>query len=200
MSHEISFDEAAHRYTVGGRTIPSVTQILQRMYTWDNIPNAVLENARDRGQGVHKACELWDYDTLDEQDLDHRLAGYVEAWNRFKTATGFIVTHSEQRFFSERLKVCGTPDRVGIMTEVAGRPHVVLEIKATCRISPVAGLQTAGYHLLLRDNGVLCDRRYVVQLLPSALYVLKEFASPLDIPVFMGELASYQWRIRNAGK
>lgn len=193
----ISFDKETHRYTIAGRTIPSVTQVLKRLYDWDGIPDAVLEYARERGSMVHKACELLDCNDLDYDDLDAQLVPYMQAWKSFKQATGFIPKHIEQPFYSERLGVCGTPDRVGVLSSLTGKPAAVIEIKATAEISPVAALQLAGYQLILRDNDESCYHRYIVLLQPSGKYKLQSCPSVLDIPVFLGELQSYKWRLRH---
>lgn len=193
----ILFDGNAHQYTVAGRTIPSVTQVLKRLYDWDGIPDAVLEYARERGSMVHQACELYDTNDLDHDDLDQQLVGYMRAWQSFRQATGFIPKHIEKPFYSERLGVCGTPDRTGVLSSLTGKPSAVIEIKATAEISPVAALQLAGYQLILRDNDEPCDHRYIVLLQPSGKYKLQSCPSFLDIPVFLGELQSYKWRLRH---
>ena len=67
---QFEFDPAAHRYTLGGIVLPSVTQILRGLDDFSNVPARVLEKARDRGNRVHAACNLDVLGTLDENTVD----------------------------------------------------------------------------------------------------------------------------------
>ena len=60
------FDEVAHAYFLDGKQLPSVTQLLKFVVSFDFVPPDVLEAKRQLGVAVHKACELLDEDDLDE--------------------------------------------------------------------------------------------------------------------------------------
>lgn len=68
------FDPVAHRYTLDGRVLPSVTQILRGLDDFSHVPARVLERARDRGTRVHSACNLDVLGTLDEATVDDEVA------------------------------------------------------------------------------------------------------------------------------
>ena len=56
---QIEFDEDKHLYYVGGKQIPSVTDILSPLHrSYGNINPSVLEYARQRGTAVHEALQM----------------------------------------------------------------------------------------------------------------------------------------------
>src|SRR5690348_16409857 len=87
---ELLFEPDNHVYTVNGIVVPSVTQILEPLVDFSKIPAAVLEYAKLRGEAVHLACELYDQNDLDIDNLDTVIVPYLEAWIKFKADTGFV--------------------------------------------------------------------------------------------------------------
>jgi hypothetical protein len=49
VSVAIEFEPAGHEYKLGGRVVPSVSQVLEPLAMLDGIPEKVLEEARIRG-------------------------------------------------------------------------------------------------------------------------------------------------------
>lgn len=74
---DFSFDPDKHIYTLDGKVIPSVTQVLP--YNYGN--NA--EYARQRGIYVHTMIELFNKQDLDEDNLDPELQPFLDAYKRF---------------------------------------------------------------------------------------------------------------------
>ena len=75
---DLEFDEDKHLFTVNGEIIPSVTQILKRegfCPGLDFIDPWYLK----RGSYVHKATELFDKGTLNEDSLSHEIMPYLES-------------------------------------------------------------------------------------------------------------------------
>lgn len=91
---DLVFDPVAHRYTLDGEVLPSVTQILQASGAIDfsHVPQPILLTARDRGSAVHRACHFYNEDDL---DVDAFAAEYPEywpylsAWIDFRRDSGF---------------------------------------------------------------------------------------------------------------
>ena len=74
---ELLFDEAAHRYTVNGQIIPSVTQIISAvgLYEFDFVNAETLAVAAERGRFVHSMIEWYEIGELDESSIDPELKG-----------------------------------------------------------------------------------------------------------------------------
>lgn len=58
----VTFDEAAHTYTLEGVRLSGVTAIVKWMFpdTYKDIPQSVLEKAAEHGSLIHKKCEQYD--------------------------------------------------------------------------------------------------------------------------------------------
>lgn len=187
----LEFDEATHTYRVGGRVVPSVTQVLQLITDYSGIPAKVLENARDRGVRVHRVTELDDEGTLDQESVDPEDQPYLEAWRRFKAEFGVVVLESEKRVYSQQLGYAGTLDRV---IATADRGEWLIDVKATHEIKATVGPQTAAYH---RALGLGSLRRGVIQLLPTGKYNFKELNDPRDWSVFQACLIIHRFKQEN---
>ncbi len=190
MSNFLTFDEGAHEYKFKGVIVPSVTQILQPLNDFSGIPPAILENKRQIGVAVHKACELYDDDDLDEESLTPIVADYFAAWKRFKTENEVVVEMSEQRIFHALHRYAGTLDRVLTLNGV----RCVLDLKTSATLNPAVGLQLAAYDMAL---GVEKLKRFALQLKPNGLYKLQEYKDPKDYQVFTALLTLKNWRNQN---
>jgi hypothetical protein len=193
MLAELKFDAAAHRYTLGGKILPSVTQVLQLLDQFEDVPPAVLEEARRRGEHVHAVTELDDRGELDEASVNHALAPYLEAWRRFRRDSGFVPTRIEDRVVHRHLGYAGTLDRLGTLR---GRPALV-DIKSGLKPKSV-GAQTAAYleAWMLNSGARRRPVRYCVQLNPDG-YRLHVLDDPADWPLFISCLNLHNWRSRN---
>ena len=84
MEAALKFDAEQHVYSLGGRNLPNVTNIIRPLQEgFDRIPPAVLEHARERGQAVHRAVLFHNENDLDIETLDLEIVPYFEAWIRF---------------------------------------------------------------------------------------------------------------------
>lgn len=120
----LTFDEAAHKYQLDGRPIPSVTQIIKEAGLTGHYKGTA---ARDRGTRIHTATEV--YDTLGVI-MDTAEAPYVEAWAKFRTDNKVQIIASEQAVCNKEHWYAGTLDRI-ISLIVAGFPiTAILDIKS----------------------------------------------------------------------
>lgn len=196
----LQFFEDGHRYLLNGQPVPSVTQVLEPLTDYSHVPPAVLAHAQAIGTAVHRACELFDRDDLVMDSLDPRILGYLAAWQRFKSETGFVVEAAELRLASDVYRVAGTLDRVGLLRGVLGKPRAILEIKTTADFMPSFGPQLAGYWQLWRESKrlatsqLLATRRYAVQLREDGTYRLQRYADHADFSVFTACLTLFHWR------
>lgn len=193
---ELRFDEAKHEYTIGGRKIAGVTEVLQPLINYDRVPRDVLERACLLGQAVHKATELHDQDDLDIDSLSPEIVPYLEAWQRFCVECDFKPVTIEQRVYHPTYGYAGTLDRSGIIRgEMA-----ILDIKKMMTLGPVIGVQTAAYreaynHPLPREQWA--TRRYGLGLRPDGTYRLEAFNDPSDFAMFLSLLTIKNWKAKH---
>lgn len=179
-------------YSLDGRRVPSVTEILRLAGLVDlsGIPEHRLEVARERGKDVHSYVEgLVRGDLDDELVPDPRIAPYIEAWRRFRDETGFGPEAAEVRVLNRRYGYAGTIDLLGGMSGSAW----LLDLKATYAVPPEAALQTAGYRMA-EGTG---RRRGVLHLRANGTYALVEYRDHVaDEAAFVGALHVALWKLR----
>jgi len=189
----IYFDEDSHVYTdASGQRVYSVTQILEPLYDFSKISKEALDNASERGTIVHKACEMLDLGTLDEQSLDEEIQQYLSGYKKFLSESGFRVDRIEQVVFNETMGYCGTLDRTGKL----GRSNVLVDIKSGMK-SPVTGPQTAAYSEALTSMvGGTISKRFGLYIKPND-YKLIPYTETNDWRVFRACLDVHNWRKNN---
>lgn len=181
------FDPTAHRYTLDGRVLPSVTQILRGLDDFSNVPARVLEKARDRGNRVHAACNLDVLGILDENTVDDEVAPYLAQFRKFLRESRFAPTLSECRVYDETLWYAGTLDLFG---DLPGCMDVQIDIKSGA-IPRSVGPQTAAYACALyARTGIKTRKRFVLDLKPTK-YTLPPLEDLNDMAVFKSALRKF---------
>jgi hypothetical protein len=195
---DLQFDEAAHTYTLGGRVIPSVTQVLKQVVDFSMVPPDILERKCAIGSALHMAIALDHADDLDYDSLDASVLPYFEAWRKFVAdmGRGLVVHAAEMPIASATYQYGVTPD---IWGSVNGR-RAVIELKSTAAIHPSVGLQTAAQEMAITEcdawpggTGQAVDR-YALQLQPSGQYRIHHFKNRGDFAVFIALRSVYGWR------
>lgn len=161
----LEFDSIAHKYTVDGRPLHSVTEILRAANLYERYAFA-REIHRFRGTAVHHACSMIDkgadpYVTYSGDDPEIVQAameineGYLPAFRAFKSRTGFFGRCHECYLIDPLAGYGGTFDMVGTF---AGKPEVVLlEIKSGS-MPPLVPVQLAAYvELIAKGQPVHAD-------------------------------------------
>lgn len=177
----LTFDPHGHRYTLNGRVVPSVTEILRAAYPWTyaGIKPEVLEAAMLRGAAVHTAVRLDETGALDEAALDEdwpEVRGYLTAWRLFRAESPQFSPRFVERPLGHPDGWAGTPDCIGEEYIRATRAiDVVLDLK-TGLLGAVRE-QLAAYAELAAVNGALrhsahpCQvRRSCLELRPNGTY------------------------------
>ena len=181
------FDPVAHRYTLNGREMPSVTTILRELDDFSNVPAHRLAAAGDRGTRVHTACNLAVLGTLDENTVDYEVRPYLDQFRKFLRESRFAPTLSEFRVYDDKLWYAGTLDLFG---DLPGQVDVQIDIKSGA-VPLSAGPQTAAYaHALHARTGIKTRKRYVLDLKP-AKYSLQPLTDPNDMAVFTSALRKF---------
>lgn len=195
---ELTFDDAAHAYYVGGERLLNVTQVLAELGMVDT--RFFTEEARRRGQAVHLACQYDDEGLLDEEDLDPALAPYVTAWRKFKIDYEFECEMIEQRLWDASYRYAGTVDRTGkarVRNDGHDKRKTVLDLKTGAAL-PAYPLQLSAYANLLESPGSYI--RLKVELKPDATYRVCEYPVTTlqrDLNVFLSGVNVLRWRWEN---
>ena len=191
----IDFDPDTHTYTLGGRRLPSVTQVLDPLGSYAGIPLDVLERKADIGDAVHLASEMYDRGELDIGSVPKEIAGYFAGWVKFREESKFRIDHIEARVWAKKHGFAGTADRLGSF----GKHLAVFDIKCTAVLMPTVSLQLAAYQLAATHSlSYAAKERFAVLLKPSGEYSLHEFKDPTDVSVFISALQLFIWSSRHA--
>ena len=195
---ELTLDEATHTYRLGDRVLPSVTQITATIAPLFGIPREVLEAKADLGTAVHLATQFYDEGDLDADSLPEAVGPYLLAYAKFLNESGARWTHIEHRVCHPGYGYAGTLDRVGYLPGLKGVRKDALclvDLKATYRIAPIYGVQTALY---ARAYEQAVQHRFALQLKPDGAYRLQQFFDPSDLSVGLAALTLMNWRARHA--
>lgn len=140
------FDPVNHMYTLDGRPLPSVTDVLR-----DNRfinPEFYTEEGRQRGAAVHAATHYDDLGRLKWSSLHSDLHGYVHSWQKFKATMQLNIIDIEVPRYHPLYLYAGTLDRRVLI----GGYEWILDLK-TGKAPKWAAFQTAAYDLLAGPTG-----------------------------------------------
>ena len=191
---ELLFDEALHQYTVGGIVVPSVTQLLQPLRDFSGIPPAVLERKRAIGVAVHKATELDDEGTLDENTVHPIVQPYLKAYRKWRAEMNVFVLASERRVYHPTLRYAGTLD---LEVQIRGRKWIV-DKKTAQSAHPSWALQTAAYREPLPNKAELLCASLILS--DDGTYLWIPYDAPKhrgDFGVFTSFITQYHWKKAN---
>ncbi|MDP2322527.1 MAG: hypothetical protein Q8N51_00665 [Gammaproteobacteria bacterium] len=161
----LEFHAATHTYRLDGRSVPSVTEVLKPLYSFDGIPADVMETARVRGSWIHAAVDLYNRGVLDVATVSEDVKPYLANWLRFLDESRAIVTAGEMRVASRKYGYAGTLDTLCEMP----LGETLVDVKATAIMPRPVGPQTAGYaQAIMEETGAKKHlRRLCVHLQPG---------------------------------
>jgi hypothetical protein len=168
------YSDTQHRYFVDGRELPSVTTVLDS--AGKISPFCKDEEARFRGSKVHEICAVDDMIRYDMRKVPIDLRGYLRAWRRFRSETGFAPIAIEYRVDHLGFGYSGRFDRLG---SVPGRKLLtLLDIKTskTGAIADYVRLQLAAYALAFDQKAIF--ERLTVSLMPTGQFKCQ--SCPID--------------------
>ena len=130
MASLVFYDEA-HKYTVDGEEVPSVSEITRFMTRelYTDVNQLALDKAADRGTKVHKATEA--LDKYGSVEIEDDLLGYLKAYVSYVKANNPSWEKIEWPVHNEKL-YAGTIDRYGKIGERSG----IVDLKTTGTITP----------------------------------------------------------------
>lgn len=126
----VEYLEQSHLYLVNGVIVPSITTILKTKFPMDDsIPEDVLDNARQRGNRVHK--EIEDYETKGDVATDSiELTNYI----KLKARHSFDVVDVEKIVV---LEIDGNPVAAGRLDQLItiNNELAINDIKSTSKLN-----------------------------------------------------------------
>jgi hypothetical protein len=185
MTTELHFDEAAHRYTYGGRELISVTQALSEAGLVDRTGYTV--EAAARGAAVHKSVQRLHGPDGAVGQIDPAHMPYLEAYLTFRAESVFDVHSSEEQVCDPVRGYAGTFDLRGRFRNYGGGVDLI-DIK-TGTVPSWVGYQLAAYVRLIP---VAPRRRWALNLRADGTYRLTPFAARTDEQVFLAALVVAQ--------
>ena len=119
------FEPESHTYWLGERRLPSVSEIIEPLDCYRNVPADALQRAQAFGTALHSTIESWlNYNQLLDEALVKPLEGFIK-W--FESALDFgnqklIV---EKPTYHPKLFYGGTPDLVfeEAIIDIKSRPY-----------------------------------------------------------------------------
>lgn len=183
----ITFREEDHTYWDGDTRYPSVTEILQAEgfidTTWFD------KWSRMRGLYVHKAIELYNKGELLEEDLDERLAPYLDAWRRFKENSEIKIIASEQIVSNVLWQYAGTLD---IFCKINGYESII-DLKSGV-VDAATALQLAGYAMTSENYYII--KRYGLSLKGGRPSIVP-FNKIDDFKIWQSVIAVHHYKLNN---
>lgn len=160
---EIVFEPITHSYHVGGKRLPSVSEIMRPLTDayYSQIPSELLQNAANRGKRVHEAVEMFDVFGVEceSKEIMPYLLGYKMALRLEK----FSPIVNEQMLTNNEF--CGTLD----MIATHDNKLVIIDLKATSQINyELIEVQLAAYKELCVFNDKPIEKTFVLHLKPNS--------------------------------
>ena len=182
------FDEKEHKYSYGGKQLPSVTTVIKEVLNIE-YPDYAIYHAT-RGTYVHKAIELYLKNNLDFGSIDETIKPYLDSFITFQNKANIEPVLLEERFADKNISFAGTVDIVG---KVKGKTYL-FDIK-TGQKQDSYNAQMAGYKKLLNDNDIDIDGIYILDLKPAGCKVIKVENIEKYWGLFEGMLRVYWYKL-----
>lgn len=188
---QFNFNEEKHEYTVDGKHIPGVNELLSELgigNDFTNIPTA--EEARMVGTYTHDAISYFFKGTLDEDSVTGKVKtkfqGFKKFYNDFNPQEIII----EKPMHYDGL-FGGKPDAV---FKINGK--IILVDWKCGQIYPKDHLATAAYCLLCEREGIIPEERWVIRLMDNDYKPIVLVNLELDKRVFLDCVNIYHYKLQ----
>lgn len=195
----LQFEETTHTYSVDGRVVPSVTQVLEDcgIIDYSMIPGDTRQMALERGRHVHAAAQFDDEEALEESSVTEEIFPYLIGWRRFRAEVplgagpfDMIETRGHHGY-----GFAGTLDRS--WKPQYSPTRIILDIKTSAAPWWVR-LQLAAYAAIFDFPGC---RRIAVELHRDSTYKVIEFPiaeQKHDFQTFIAALRVWQEKTQHS--
>lgn len=171
----------SHEYFKNGISYASVTKTISEIGFMPSYQPADLDFYLARGSAIHKATELYDLGTLDEESIDPRISGYLESWKKLNKH--YLPGQIEIRLCDEIYLYAGTLDRpdIDLKSGVPAKWHRI-QAGAYWGLKKLAGLGAEPMSAVyLQEDGsmpkvvpyTMKDMRDALEIFKCALVVVR---------------------------
>ena len=179
---EFVFNGIDHTYTLDGRRLPSVTEIIRSNF---GDPFNSKDWYMQRGKALHKAIELLCQNKLDWSSVHPEVLPRLKSFENFIKSTGFKVLENEVRRYSREFQFAGTVDAIIQVDEDDGL--YLVDFKSS--ITPEVDIQLGGYSLLFRKTVRLMavelgEENFKIRLVKNLTHAERLFMCCLQIHNF----------------
>ena len=203
MSPALAFDAAAHRYTLAGVELPSVTRIIGScgFYEFPFVSAEQLAAKAQLGRDVHLATALYDRGTLDWATLTEEVLYHFGGWVKFRSDHPELeILDIESKIFHPQLGYAGMLDRV-LGSDRHGNivKRIIADIKIGMEL-PAAKMQTVAYekgYNAIRQPLEHATQRVSIHLPGNGKYHIVHHKGADDFRAFTACLQLFKWRNEN---
>jgi hypothetical protein len=190
-ARQLVFNQATHRYTLGGVWLPNVTRVLSAvgLLNYDFLPDALRDECLRRGRAVHEVTRHEDEGNLAEGSVPPEIREYVEAWRRFRQDYDFQPNLIEHKVCNPQYGYAGCLDRTG---RTRDNTEVILDLKTGAAPAAVR-FQLAAYSACLAHPRT--RQRWCVELHDTGSYRVIPFETSdyqRDFNEFLAALATFR--------
>ena len=190
---DLVFEPGEHIYHYRGVKTPGVTGVLEPWNGLQFVDPQILAAAAQFGTHVHDACDLFNRDELDEDDLAEcspLVWEHLQGWKLFLEYSGAVVVESELRVVSAKHGYAGTLDSICALQKT----NRIYDIKTGAAVPKTVGPQVAAYNQAYREmTGRRLMKRYCVHLKANA-YSVHPLQNPRDWDIFKAALTLHRWQ------
>ena len=160
------YDEELHKYYVGAKELPSVTEIAKPISSerLNALQMSLVEQARKRGQRCHELAEeyllLGD---IDAEEIEMQYLPYIQQFVLWVKTYRPKVIFAERKLFGENF--AGTLD---LICEIDGK-IINVDYKFTSAIDKKSlSVQLEGYYRLCQENNIHIDESWYLHIKKDA--------------------------------
>lgn len=189
----VEFDEENHRYFVDGRSVRSVTGILDN----GSFKSTNAERGMAIGKEVHKLLDKYDNgEVIEIENLDVETRPYLQAHEKFCDACDYVPLFSEQIVYHPVHNYIGRLDRIALINSKLCLPDfktgssgvqnwMGLQLAAYAACVPLRIVEEEINCIGLRYTGKLELNRKIIRLKPDGNFRLHDFDDPYDFHRFI---------------
>lgn len=164
---EVEFNEERHEYKIGGRTLTSVTTLMEPLSSsyYGAVDEKTLNRAAERGTAVHNAIE--NYIKYGIDDIPREYEGYLEAFKLWLKEKSPVILGTECRVYHKAYQYAGTCD----MPCIINGEVFCIDFKTSSVINSVLTcVQLEAYDRAYESHGFKFDKKAIVHLKPDGTY------------------------------
>lgn len=182
------YDDAAHAYTLNGRPVLSITQLIEKGGLVSGL-EFFTEASRQRGTEIHRLCTLFDLGALDLAALNSPYAPYVLAYIEACQQLKPELIEIEEAVYHPDYRLAGRPDRVWRVMNL----QTVAEIKSAAKAKHHA-IQTALQAIVLSAHHPLPPeqwQRLVIYVKKTGRFSVERHDDPRDFHTAYGLIKEF---------